>query len=198
MRSLLLLAAALLSGCPGAAPVDPVDAGVDAARADARAADAGCLIAASLGDLGALSGDAESDAPLADASYILLLADINGDARPDELSLELYPVGVFAAGISPGTFDLGSLPAETQYATCGACVRLLADVDPGTGAERQDYMIVAGSLTLTSVVGQLAGHLDGASFVRVTIAGDSTSTPTGDCPVSLGGAAFDATITVLP
>ncbi len=121
--------------------------------------------------------------------------NLNADAAPDALNIDLYPgYGVFSAGaITAGTFPLTG--AELSIVECGACVYVTGDV--GEAGPKGMWMATGGTLTLTSVAGQLTGTLANGTFQHVDL-GDG-ATPLGDsCDTSITQAAFNGAITMMP
>jgi hypothetical protein len=121
----------------------------------------------------------------------------NTDATPDFVSIELYQgFGVFTGAIEPGVYDLTG--EEAQYATCGACVLIHADVTglPSAYNPTEYYMATGGTLVLDSVEGDLVGAVYDATFQRVTIDGTTyQSTPTDPaCTTALQNVEFDTAI----
>jgi hypothetical protein len=147
---------------------------------------------ASFGDLGSKttpsasnSGDIEWSTPI-------------GAAAPTRrLELGLYRgYGVFSSGtgnLRTGTFTLTG--DELQYATCGLCLTL-RELDQGATVAR--YMATGGTVTLSSISGQLTGTITNATFQHANIATGPSfmSTPHPDgCTTAVGSMTFDVTIT---
>jgi hypothetical protein len=129
---------------------------------------------------------------------IQFLAQLDGDPRPDLISIELYKgFGVFTTGIVPGTYLLAG--AELNYATCGSCVMIFTNHDSATGEFTHRYFQTGGTLVLGSVSGDLTGVLSGASFETVTINPTTfESMPAGDgCETHLDSLGFDSPITIM-
>ena len=111
------------------------------------------------------------------------------NSNNDYVDIELYPgEGVFAGGsVRTGTFSL--IGAELQYSTCGACVRLF------DGRSAKQFLATGGTLTLTSVSGNLTGTLTNVTFVEVTMDGSWVSTPVpGGCTSSITSMSFNTPI----
>lgn len=189
-------------------PTDPPDAKVGD-RADARPGDrpdggatVSCDVRMNLGALGTLDGEAQANGGGAagDPDIIYFLAQLDDNPKPDMLQLELYKgFGAFASGtILPGTF--GIVDEELNYATCGVCVRIMANHDPVTGEMGSQYLATGGSVSLTSVAGNLTGSLNEVRFETVVI--DPTtfeSRPVNDgCVTSIDSVSFDSPIAYMP
>ena len=133
-----------------------------------------------------------------DEDGIFYYAYVNGDASPDELSIQLYNgFGAFESGIVNGVFELTG--DEAQFATCAACVLLFADVDP-TGATdpAQTYLATGGTITLTSVENRLTATLSNDTFQHVNIDESSfESTPASNCQSTLPALNIDEEIVVV-
>ncbi len=151
-----------------------------------------------------LCGDGSSTCASQDptaADFVEVLGPINADALPDYIIIEMYSgYGAFSGGLATGSFDLAS-GDETNYATCGACVRLWSDVDTGAGSGVDDYFQTAGTMTIT---GFTTGDASNPSTVSGTISGlvldhvtidDSNgyqSTIVGDCSANVAEFNFTA------
>ena len=183
------------SGDDAGAPAADAEVTLDAASLDAAEPDAAvdaaavadCPVAAELGDLGLLLGFASK--PEDDVFFQASLEP--GAAVLDTLLLELLDgQTVFAEGIAPGEYALEG--AELDYATCGLCVRLMADA-PAGATSSDFYMAAGGTVTLTSVEAQLTGSLRDVRLVRVRIDPATFWTaPLGDgCEATIRSVTFD-------
>lgn len=152
-----------------------------------------CLVEPDLGTVTPTGIDVSGD-----EDGIFYYAYVNGDAAPDELSIQLYNgFGPFEGGIVNGVFELTG--DEAQFATCAVCVLLFADVDP-TGATdpAQTYLANGGTITLTSVEGRLTATLSNVTFQHVNIDEDTfESTPASSCQSTLPALSIDEEITVV-
>jgi hypothetical protein len=112
------------------------------------------------------------------------------NADQDVLDIELYAgFGSFTGGdIKTGTFPLTS---ENLYSTCGACVLIVTNVTMTTIGDW--YMATGGSLTLSSVSGNLTGTLSNVTFAHVgsDAMGAPTDTAVGDCNSAVSAASFN-------
>lgn len=126
-------------------------------------------------------------------AFIGYQGTLNTDATPDVLALELYAgFGVFANGITTGTFTLSG--DELQYADCGVCVLILADVST-QGAPGSLYMATGGTVNITQVSPNITGTLSNVTFTHVQIDDQANSTPDPDgCPSAITSASFDALV----
>jgi len=163
----------------------------------------GCQATADYG--AATIGQAQASADFADPcvtnvppEFIGYQGTLNADASPDVLDIELYKgFGVFTTGeIRTGTYTITG--DEANYATCGVCVLLLADVNTTSGAPGSLYMATGGTVNITSVSPNITGTLSNMTFVHVDI--DSTtfqSTPNADnCPSAITSLSFDALVEI--
>ena len=100
----------------------------------------------------------------------------------DVVQVELWPDrGAFRGGpVQPGTYQLSG--ADLDYATCGVCLRALAD--RGLPTERE-YLAVAGTVEVTAV-----GSAAGAPFVA-TVRDASFAEVDADLVEVEGGCAVD-------
>src|ERR1700712_731969 len=71
-------------------------------------------------------------------------ANLNADAAPDGIRLELYRNSGALTAIAPGTYQITG--DDAQYKTCGVCVRIFADI---TQTSADDYLATSGVVTLT-------------------------------------------------
>jgi hypothetical protein len=135
MRTLAFVA--LLVGCSDPVPLIDAPAG---GSGDAPAAL--CPVPASYGTLGAKTGMQMGAVP---NTLVVVL-----DAGPPRDSFFLRLVnqkGVFTGGLANGTFSIAG--ADAQYANCGLCVHILADIATGSGPAKF-YFADSGSVTLTN------------------------------------------------
>jgi hypothetical protein len=128
----------------------------------------------------------------------------SADPAPDLLEVELYAgLGVFSGGpVRTGSYELEG--RESFYSSCGACVLLLADRDPGSLQPSAYFMPVAGRLRVDQVDGRLSGVLEDVVLRHVTIDLTDPDGPDGElrpslltvdvpggCHTRIGRAAFD-------
>jgi hypothetical protein len=162
------------------------DGGVDA---PAGTCEASATYAGPLGSAAQKAQEAGSGVTGTDAHYIEYLGSLNSDALFDQLAIELFAgFGSFeGSDIEPQTITLAG--SDLQYKTCGACVRILANLDvtgeTGSDGVGQYYMATGGTLDLISTRGDLDVMLTNVTLTHVTIGDDFTSTPVGDCDTSI-------------
>jgi hypothetical protein len=190
-----------LAACGDDGGVDPI---IDAPRADA-APDAPPVVCSvstnSFGDKGALTPSLCIQDPGQDAAspmddVIFLRAPLEAGSPFDEIEIQLWSgFGALSAGFANGTYPIAG--DELQFATCGVCVFINTNrTDPQTYED--DYFATGGSVTLSSVQGNLTGTVTGLTFEHVTLA-QGESTPAGDgCVSAVANASFDAAIMPAP
>lgn len=183
----------------GVADAGPLDAGPeDAGQPDDGGPTDGGPVCLATADYGVASPISET-AFLVSGPPVRLIwaAGLNADLLADTIAVELYEgSGAFASTpIAPGTYPLTG--DELNYATCGTCIFLRADLDADTGTS-QTYMATGGTVTITSVSPNLTGTLSDLTFEHVEV--DPTtyvSTPVGDgCVSALTSLSFDAPVTI--
>jgi hypothetical protein len=223
MRNIIWLALIGISASPGCEAVHGTTADASAIDggdldASAQAIDAEAAIDAAMGctmeeaapgpaemaggyGCGDLSAPCENPDPAA-AQYILIQGLVSEDARPDVLAIELYAgYGVFAGGFAVGSYSLAE-ESELDYATCGACLRVMTDVDLETSARVHDYFQTGGTLEITSMTPGVAGpatvsaSVRGLTLTHVTIDGINM-TLVGDCSTAIDDFDFTAALTDL-
>ena len=160
---------------------------------------AACLVSPSLGTVAPTQQVAEFSndmaTPPAPATYFWL-GDINAEANQDLIAIELYKgFGVFTTEFPSGPTTVQIAGAETNYETCGACIRVFADV-PDMGNQAADYFATAGTIEFTTIsTTRIAGTMTNLTLTHVNILPEApfTSSPHPDgCTSSLGNLAFDA------
>lgn len=129
---------------------------------------------------------------------IVYEGSLNADPSPDLFALQLYKgYGVFSSGeIRTGTYNLTG--DETQFADCGVCALIFADIDTTNGMIGSRYMATGGTVTITSVSPNLTGSVSNLTFTHVDI-DDQTfiSTPNADgCPSAITSLSFDVAVGV--
>lgn len=190
IRTLVVGVSLLGAACGGGSSAPPTTVDGPGGTSDGPVSGA-CTAAASYSAAAATSNGAffgceTAGCAIADAEVVFVDAQLNTDATPDLLAIELYKLGVFANGITTGTFQLTG--AEANYATCGACVLIYTDFDQGAGMIADSYMATGGSLTITSLSPMVTGSLSNVTFTHVDIdANTFESTPVGDCDSSATG-----------
>jgi hypothetical protein len=142
--------------------------------APAVAPDNACGVAASLGDLGALTATAQLATQGQSSLRIYSLGAPTPataqTATPDVVYIELWDnYGAFANTVAqPGTYVIAG--PELSYATCGVCVFALADVTDMAGPARI-LQATAGTVTVHAVAAApgapLAVEVQGVQFQEV-------------------------------
>jgi hypothetical protein len=176
--------------------VGPDAAIIDVDAAPQPDASTECTAAAEYLDVGTLPE--EASIAQFQSGVTIFQGALNEDQ--DQVAIELYnDVGVFAgmSGFPAGTYTLDA--TETQYRTCGLCVRIFGDVQGNVDPDRGHYFATGGTVTITEV-GEVGGRfkvtLDDVTFTHVTISGDFTSTPVGDgCESHITNLTTDVEIT---
>ena len=171
--------------------------GVDAPGGTADAPPSGaCASPSSLGTVTPTEQYAHNEA---DGSPSDWGTKANADAIYDQISIEIYPTGVFTAPAKPANQTYTISGDEANYATCGLCVMLDADIDE-TNMTQGDGRWVAssGTVTFTSVATTFAGTLSNIHFVHSDIAAAPSfeSTPAADgCTSDLTSLTFSQAMT---
>jgi hypothetical protein len=180
------------SGAPDA------DTTVDASSIDGSTADAAPLADAGpnpscvvpLEGFGAL-GDVVVAVSTAGASDLWGSFPLDQSGTPDTLFIELWSGwGAFPNQVTTGTFPLTG--DDGSYQTCGACVYIRGDV-VGPGTSNGFWMATGGTLTLTSIEGNLTGTLSNVTFAHMA-SGTQTVPANDGCDTSLESVAFDGPI----
>lgn len=197
-----VLLAFALAACGG--DDDGVTPTVDAPGSIDAAVDAPVTCSVStrnFGDKGALTPSICVQDPGQDAAdpmddVIFMRAPLEAGSPFDEIEIQLWAgFGALTNGFANGTYPITG--DETQFATCGVCVFLNTNrVDDQTYED--DYFATGGTVTLTSVQGNLTGTVSNLTFEHVTVA-QGESTPVGDgCTTGVTAASFTAPITTPP
>lgn len=122
-----------------------------------------CQTAANHGHL----GNVTMPAAVGDTETIEWILPLESGSPRDELDFQLYNgLSIFSTGITPGTYVLSG--PDLDYSTCGLCVLIYENIDAQTNY-RGVYMATGGTVTLTSVDGNLAGSADHLTFEHVDI-----------------------------
>ncbi|HVY30813.1 MAG TPA: hypothetical protein VHB79_29845 [Polyangiaceae bacterium] len=111
----------------------------------------------------------------------------------DEVEVTMWDgLGTFKNGIKEGTYEIKGDDLDYKY--CTLCVVLYDQVNL-FGGNRGWYMATGGSLTLTSVEGNLTGSLANVTFQHVYEDNGGHSVPWADgCTTSVQGVGFDTEI----
>jgi len=115
----------------------------------------------------------------------------------DVLGLSLFAnFGGFGSGgdIAPGTYTIQG--DDAAWSTCVICVLIATDVG-SDGTPKDFYFATSGSVTLTTVTGQLSGSVTGANFIHVgTSMGQPADPPAVDsCASTISSATFNTPLT---
>jgi hypothetical protein len=184
------------SGAPDAGTAadaaTPIDAAPDAEPVPDAGLDETCVVP--LGGFGAI-GDVVVTVNTASAPALSTSFPLDQTTAPDTLFIELWDGwGAFPDQVTTGTFPLTG--EEGSYSTCGACVFIRGDV-VGPGSTTGFWMATGGTLTVTSIEGNLTGTLSNVTFAHM--ANGSQTVPANDgCETSIESAAFDGPIPVSP
>lgn len=197
-----LAAAVLLIACGGNDGGGGADAGSDTdggtgvdampVRCDAP------LVDFELGDLGMLDFRAVVEPAGGGAQYIDLFASIAPGPMVDVVQIQLWPLGVFAGGLAPGTYEIAG--PETDFYSCGACALVIADYDLVGDTFEQQMMASAGTLQLDAVSTtpgeMITGTLTGALFREVALddPNQTQSNVPGGCTTAIDSVQFSAVL----
>jgi len=134
---------------------------------------------------------------------ITALIDRSAPPNPkdDIFSIRLFQgVTVFDPDLVTGTFPLTGV--ESSFYSCGACVHLLGDYDPGVDEVAQNFIVDSGMLTISAIsteAGQMVtGSITDAHFREVTL-DDGNMLQTvipGGCEATLDEITFNASVQV--
>lgn len=124
------------------------------------------------------------------------------NSKDDIISIRLFEgFTVFDPNFMLGTYPLSG--PETNFYTCGACVHVLGDYDPGEQEVAQNFFADSGTLTLTEIstmAGQVVtGTINNAHFRQVTLddQGMTQLVVPGGCEATVDEIAFTAPVQVL-
>jgi hypothetical protein len=156
-----------------------------------------CLATA---DYGAATGTGDNATHDQAADFYNMATALNADAEPDLFALQLYAgFGPFiGGGVTTGTFAIAG--DDTNYATCGVCGLIIADLPASGMIELTDpqriYLAQSGTVTITSLSPNLTGTIDNLVLAHVTIdPATAESTVVPDCTSTIGSLSFDAPVT---
>lgn len=200
----LSLSLAALVGCGGGEskkpPVVVVDAPPPPPPVDAPPAVTCTMAATVTGPAQAVlqySADANGDTAGTPEAWVMG-GLVNMDALSDALQLELYEGFTQAEYTAPVTIQLTG--DETNYATCGACVRGYGDIAADGMSYADDYFATAGTVTITTLSPtMMAGSISGLRLTHVMIDGMTfQSTPVNDgCDTTVGDFNFTAQVSMM-
>lgn len=113
--------------------------------------------------------------------------------QPDVFAIQMYSgYGTFTDGFPtqfPATIPIAG--DEGQYATCGACVVILPDVQADGTETGNSYLATSGTLTIDSMSPMLTGSLSNLVFTQVVLDDENMSNPDpSGCTSSIDALAF--------
>ena len=170
---------------------------IDGGKMDSGSGSAVCSVAASYGTPNFGSNQQATNYPAAGSGSAATIHQEEWDGLLNEtpeviLDISLYEgYGAFETGdIETGTFPLTG--SDGVSSTCGACVAIFGNL--GSDSVGDFYTANAGTLTLTSVTGTIAGSISNVTLVHVgTDAMDNpTDTPVDSCASSITSATFSS------
>jgi hypothetical protein len=154
-----------------------------------------CLATA---DYGAATGTGDNATHDQANDFYNMSSAINAD--PDAWVLQLYAgFGPFTGGaVTTGTFAIAG--DDTNFATCGVCGLIAADVPASGTVEITDperwYLAQSGTVTITSLSPNLTGTVTNLVLAHVTLdSATGASTVVGDCTSTIGTLSFNAPVT---
>lgn len=158
----------------------------------------GCTVRQDLGDIGAVKGAEAGQVPQQpptppgnpDAKLLFLKAPVSAD---DVFELELWDsYGSFGDNdVTTGTFAITG--PETMKISCGVCVKLLGNVG-SDGVPAQIYIATAGSVTISSIAGQLVGNATGLVLNEIDDASAEGAALIDGCTSAISDVSFDVVI----
>jgi len=159
-------------------------------------AGAACAIADALGPAGQLA-EVEAERHNAPgsmgASKVYSLSARLTEGEPgDFLVVDLWDgFGAFSGGpVAAGTYPIAG--ADTSADSCGACVYVMADVDPATDEPGQAFVARSGTLVIDAVLPDLTGSLAGLEFQEIDV--DSGELVADGCSTALESATYGAPV----
>ncbi len=158
-------------------------AGVDADNGGGPGGNANCLVDS---PLGAIVGQAAFMGPDPSQLHLDWVGGLNTNGD-DLIIMQLFEnFGPFTSGLTTGTFDISG--SETDFNSCGVCVRVFADIDPNTGVPQQQFMATSGTVTVTNIDQGLSGVLDNLTFSEIELSQQTGQTfVSGGCSTSING-----------
>ena len=153
-----------------------------------------CFAALSYGSPAPLNPTAERSSGGETINYN---SQLNAEPMPDGLALNLVEgAGVYASRSIGPVSNVALTGDESQLATCGTCVVLVADADAVSESFKAIYMPTAGSITITSVSPRLRGTLSDVTFVEIEFgSGGAQETVPNGCSSHIASFAFDTAVT---
>ncbi len=161
----------------------------------------GCTAEASYS--GALTSQNSQSGGSGSDQEIFYFGNLNTDASPDLLDIELYAGDIVPGGVFDPNITAQSIPLtgdNADYIACAACVQIWTDTTTGSDgvvSPGEQYQATAGTLNLTSVSGTLTATITGATFTHVDFGSDGTQTNATDgCTSTTASESVSATIEV--
>ena len=191
MHCRFIVAFFVLAACgdDGGSGVHVVDGGGDAAPVNCLASASYASVTPTMPEFHSyMDDDAMTD------FYAFL--DLNQDAMPDVMLIDLYAgFGAFEAGIPATGTTVQLTGAEASPDTCGACITIQVDYTENGSTEDQStstYIADGGTLNLTSATAtSFAGNLNNVTFKHVNVDSDLVATPHPDgCTATLASVSF--------
>ena len=150
----------------------------------------------SWGDRGGVDGNAYEFTDLLGVYRKLYYGEMDMTSPAGHLVVDLWEgYGAFSGGFATGTFPLTG--AEADWEDCGLCVRV-SDYDSGTGSFSDHYMAQGGSVTLSSINGQLTGSLSNVVLRHIVVSGSTSSNHPDGCTTMITSASFTELIITDP
>lgn len=112
----------------------------------------------------------------------------------DPPNLDILQIGIYGdsgvfewqGGIAPGVYEIAG--PELDYMSCGLCVSILTNVSDDGRTDGGTYLATGGTMELTAVSPNIAGHLTNVTFEHV----DSSFEPHPDgCRSEVTKASFE-------
>ncbi|MFN0253591.1 MAG: hypothetical protein ACKV2T_42380 [Kofleriaceae bacterium] len=189
----VITSAALLAACgdDGGQNVTIVDGG----GSGGDAANVACKASSSYGSPTPSMQEAHSAMDSMGNQNLWVFLDLNADASPDIMLVDLYAgYGAFQGGLPAAGATVQLTGDEVSPATCGACVSIQVDYTE-QGPADDIYLADGGMLTLTAATTtSLAGSLSNVTFKHMNVDSEGIATPHPDnCTATLASIAFSAT-----
>lgn len=195
----LALALAACGGDDGGGdPGDDPDAAV--VLPDADPASFCEIVEFSHGALGMLAGTGTlipiDDLDPTGPQQVTLQMDVNSDAVPDTMFLELYEgEPPFDTGVVTGTYTI--IDAQTDLIACSVCAYLAGDFVQGENINF--HMASSGAVSITTADirdgGSIAGSMENLTLREVTVSQQGQMTVVNGCETTIESLSFDLTLT---
>lgn len=153
-----------------------------------------CLASSAYGAVTPTTQEAHSALNMDGMTDYWVFLDLNQEAMPDVLLVDLYTgFGAFETGIPATGATVQLTGAESSFDSCGACVSIQVDyTDAGPADDK--YIADGGTMNLTSATAMtFSGNLSNVTFRHVNVDADGVATPHPDgCTATLSSIAFSA------